>query len=58
MAFNLLLAVLLYYVLLPADLVSLYKLLAGSIIYLAVFILMMRTKEFGIYETNKEDEKA
>ncbi len=48
-AVNLPLAAILYYVLLSVDLVSLYKILAGSMIYLAVFILMMRIKWFGIY---------
>ena len=57
-AINLPLATLLYYVLLPTNLVSLYKLLAGSIIYLVVFILMIRIKRFGIDKTNKENEKA
>jgi putative peptidoglycan lipid II flippase len=58
MAVNLLLAALLYYVLLSTDLGSLYKLLFGSIIYLIMFILMMRIKGMGIYETNIENEKA
>lgn len=57
-AVNLPLAALLYYVLLPTNLVSLYKLLAGSVIYLVVFILMMRIKGSGIYKTNSENEKA
>ena len=58
MAINLPLAALLYYWLLSPDIDSLYKLLLGLIIYLAMFILMMRIKGLGIYETNKENEKA
>ena len=58
MAINVPLAALLYYVLLSVDLISLYKLLTGSIIYLVVFILMMRIKGLGIYETNQENEKT
>ena len=55
---NLPLATLLYYVLLPTDLVSLYKLLAGTIIYLVVFILMIRIKGLGIDKTNSKNEKV
>jgi peptidoglycan biosynthesis protein MviN/MurJ (putative lipid II flippase) len=58
MAVNLPLAALLYYVLLSTDFGSLCKLLFGSIIYLVMFILMMRIKGMGIYETNTKNEKA
>jgi len=58
LAVNLPIAALLYYVLLPADITSLYKLLIGSIIYLGLFILMMKIKVLGIYETNAANEKA
>ncbi|MBK8519559.1 MAG: oligosaccharide flippase family protein [Chitinophagaceae bacterium] len=58
MTVNLALAALLYYVLLSTDLGSFYKLLFGSIIYLVLFILMMRIKGMGMYETNSKNEKA
>jgi putative peptidoglycan lipid II flippase len=55
---NLVLAALLYYVLLSTDLDSIYKLMMGSIIYLVVFILMMKIKGLGFSETNAANEKA
>ncbi len=58
MAVNLSLAALLYYLLLSIDLDSIYKVLAGSIIYLVMYILMMRIKGMGMYETNTKNEKA
>jgi len=58
MAVNLPLAALLYYVLLSTDLGSLYNLLFGSIIYLGMFILMMRIKGLGFYEANGVNEKV
>ncbi len=57
-AVHLPLAAFLYYVFLSAEMVTLYKLLAGSIIYSAVFILMMRIKGVGIYDTMKKNEKT
>ena len=51
MVINLSLAALLFYGLLSIDLSSLYKLLFGSIIYLALFIFMLKVKGFGFYET-------
>ena len=58
MAVNLPLAALLYYALLSKDIGSFYKLLFGSIIYLVMFILMIRIKGLDIYDTNTKNEKA
>lgn len=58
MAVNLPLAALLYYTLLSTDFDSFYKLLFGSIIYLVMFILIMRIKRMGMYDTNTKNEKA
>lgn len=53
-AANLPLSALLYYLLLPADMESFYKLLIGFCIYLVVFILMSRIKAISVYAISKK----
>lgn len=55
---NLVLAALLYYVLLSLDLASFYKLLIGSVVYLIVFVLMLKIKGLSFYKHNTRDGKA
>jgi peptidoglycan biosynthesis protein MviN/MurJ (putative lipid II flippase) len=57
-AVNLVLAALLYYAVFSVPVDNLYKLLAGSAIYSALFILMKNIKGFDIHESNNKNEKA
>lgn len=49
---NLPVTALLYYLVLPGNLQSFYKLVIGFCIYLIVFILMSRIKAFSVYANN------
>ena len=51
-AANLPVSALLYYLLLPADMESFYKLVIGFCIYLVVFILMSRIKAISVYASS------